>query len=79
MVSVSVRASLINWLAISLGIHNIQIVILLKSHLLLVMIYIGGLRNIFKYISLLANNNSLQEFVQYYLYHFFLSQQTTIF
>lgn len=38
MVSVSVRASLINWLAISLGIHNIQIVILLKSHLLLVMI-----------------------------------------
>lgn len=37
MVSVSVRASLI-WLAISLGIHNIQIVILLKSHLLLVMI-----------------------------------------
>lgn len=38
MVSVSVRASLINWLAMSLGIHNIQIVILLKSHLLLVMI-----------------------------------------
>lgn len=38
MVSVSVRASLIIWLAISLGIHNIQIVILLKSHLLLVMI-----------------------------------------